>query len=59
MRPVAQKAGICKIIPPEGWSPPKEQNTLFRSHGKLATRVQRLHTLQVGRRGGAQPRPCG
>eukprot|EP01137_Pigoraptor_chileana_P023900 Opistho-2@90972 len=43
IRPVAEKAGICKIIPPAGWKPPFSINpTTFR----FRTRLQRLCELE-------------
>ncbi|KAF9921329.1 hypothetical protein FBU30_008683 [Linnemannia zychae] len=43
IRPEAEKAGICKIIPPEGWKPPFCLDTeVFR----FKTRLQRLNSME-------------
>ncbi|KAJ1966460.1 hypothetical protein H4R35_006977, partial [Dimargaris xerosporica] len=43
IRPVAEQAGICKIIPPTGWRPPFALDTeTFRFH----TRKQQLNSLE-------------
>ncbi|GBG80268.1 hypothetical protein CBR_g30634 [Chara braunii] len=44
IRPEAEKYGICKIIPPNGWRPPfcLDMSTRF------VTRRQRVHKLQEG-----------
>ncbi|KFH67183.1 hypothetical protein MVEG_07706 [Podila verticillata NRRL 6337] len=43
IRPEAEKAGICKIIPPEGWKPTFALDTeLFR----FKTRIQKLNSME-------------
>ncbi|ORZ22711.1 JmjC domain, hydroxylase-domain-containing protein [Lobosporangium transversale] len=43
IRPEAEKAGICKIIPPAGWKPPFSLDTeVFR----FKTRIQRLNSME-------------
>ncbi|KAF9960067.1 hypothetical protein BGZ72_008025 [Mortierella alpina] len=43
IRPEAEKAGICKIIPPEGWKPPFALDTeVFR----FKTRIQKLNSME-------------
>ena len=44
IRPIAEPAGICRIIPPEGWTPPF---TIDPSTFKFPTRVQNLSRLGV------------
>jgi len=46
IRPIAQQYGICKIIPPKGWSPPFCVN--MESNLKFQTKEQLLHRLQEG-----------
>ncbi|GJJ76629.1 [histone H3]-trimethyl-L-lysine4 demethylase [Entomortierella parvispora] len=43
IRPEAELAGICKIIPPEGWKPPFALDT-ETFHFK--TRIQKLNTME-------------
>ncbi|KAG0235805.1 hypothetical protein BGX31_004171 [Mortierella sp. GBA43] len=43
IRPDAEKAGICKIIPPDGWKPPFAIDTeVFR----FKTRIQKLNSME-------------
>ncbi|KAF9941972.1 hypothetical protein BGZ65_000313 [Modicella reniformis] len=43
IRPEAEKAGICKIIPPEGWKPAFALDTeVFR----FKTRIQKLNSME-------------
>ncbi|KAF8977172.1 hypothetical protein BGZ46_007589, partial [Entomortierella lignicola] len=43
IRPEAEKAGICKIIPPDGWKPPFALDTeVFR----FKTRIQKLNSME-------------
>ncbi|KAG0261774.1 hypothetical protein BG011_000676 [Mortierella polycephala] len=43
IRPEAEQAGICKIIPPEGWKPPFALDTeVFR----FKTRIQKLNSME-------------
>ncbi|KAF9365905.1 hypothetical protein BGX34_007713 [Mortierella sp. NVP85] len=43
IRPLAEKAGICKIIPPEGWKPPFALDSeVFR----FKTRLQKLNSME-------------
>ncbi|GJJ69513.1 [histone H3]-trimethyl-L-lysine4 demethylase [Entomortierella parvispora] len=43
IRPEAEKAGICKIIPPEGWKPTFAMDTeVFR----FKTRIQKLNSME-------------
>ncbi|KAF9431525.1 hypothetical protein BGZ76_000196 [Entomortierella beljakovae] len=43
IRPEAEKAGICKIIPPEGWKPTFALDTeVFR----FKTRIQKLNSME-------------
>ncbi len=46
IRKEAEKWGICKIVPPEGWSPPNMID--FRDPRKFPTKKQILNTLQEG-----------
>mmetsp|Transcript_37857 Transcript_37857/g.43239 ORF Transcript_37857/g.43239 Transcript_37857/m.43239 type:complete len:663 (-) Transcript_37857:188-2176(-) len=46
IRPQAQKYGICKIVPPRGWSPPFCAD--MQSKKKFQTKEQLLHRLQEG-----------
>lgn len=46
IRPHAQKYGICKIVPPAGWSPPFCVD--MGSKKKFQTKDQLLHRLQEG-----------
>lgn len=43
IRPQAEIYGICKIIPPEGWSPPL---ALDKNSFKFNTVIQAVHRLQ-------------
>lgn len=44
IKPIAEKHGICKIVPPAYWKPPfcLDMNTF-----KFTPRVQRLNELEV------------
>ncbi|XP_070558275.1 LOW QUALITY PROTEIN: lysine-specific demethylase 5A-like [Ptychodera flava] len=44
IRPVAEKAGICKIIPPPDWQPPFAVNV---ETFKFTPRIQRLNELEA------------
>ncbi|CAG0897430.1 unnamed protein product [Cyprideis torosa] len=44
IRPVAEAAGLCKIIPPEGWAPPFAVDV---SNFKFTPRIQRLNELEA------------
>ena len=46
IRPQAERYGICKIIPPAGWSPPCCVD--LASQRPFRTRVQNIHRLQQG-----------
>lgn len=46
IRPVAEKYGICKIVPPEGWNPPFALNVDCPK--KFQTKDQSIHRLQEG-----------
>jgi len=46
IRPIAEKYGICKIVPPEGWDP--RFNIKMDSAEKFQTKKQQLHRLQEG-----------
>lgn len=43
IRPLAEPYGICKVVPPAGWSPPC---VLKREELAFGTRVQLVHELQ-------------
>eukprot|EP00850_Spirogloea_muscicola_P013228 SM000088S23769 [mRNA] locus=s88:396563:401364:- [translate_table: standard] len=44
IKPQAEKTGICKIIPPQGWRPPFS----FNASTRFRTRKQMIHRLQEG-----------
>lgn len=46
IRPVAERYGICKIVPPDGWNPPCQVDRNTRK--KFQTKRQLLHRLQEG-----------
>jgi len=46
IRPVAEKYGICKIVPPKGWNPPFALNVDCSK--KFQTKDQSIHRLQEG-----------
>lgn len=46
IRPIAEKYGICKIVPPEGWNPPFCVDV--NSSKKFQTKEQLLNRLQEG-----------
>ncbi|KAJ1734447.1 hypothetical protein LPJ61_001072 [Coemansia biformis] len=43
IRPLAESAGLCKIVPPAGWSPPFSLDTKRFS---FKTRIQNLNSLE-------------
>ncbi|KAJ2710567.1 hypothetical protein H4R19_003685, partial [Coemansia spiralis] len=43
IRPLAESAGLCKIVPPEGWSPPFSLDT---KRFRFKTRIQKLNSLE-------------
>ncbi|KAJ2780313.1 hypothetical protein GGI15_003585 [Coemansia interrupta] len=43
IRPQAEQAGICKIVPPEGWNPPFSLDT---KNFRFKTRIQQLNSLE-------------
>lgn len=45
---LAIETGICKIIPPKGWSPTFNIH-FHKSHAKFETKLQRIHRLQEGK----------
>ena len=44
IKPVAEKYGICKIVPPKGWQPPFALNV---DKLKFRPRVQKINELDV------------
>jgi len=46
IRPVAEKYGICKVVPPSGWKPPLCVD--MNSAKEFETKKQMLHRLQEG-----------
>jgi len=46
IRSVAEKYGICKIVPPEGWNPPFAVD--IAAQKKFQTKDQSIHRLQEG-----------
>lgn len=46
IRPMAQKYGICKIVPPDGWNPPFSVD--MKSKKEFQTKEQLLHRIQEG-----------
>jgi hypothetical protein len=46
IRPIAEKYGICKIVPPAGWDPPFSVD--MESEQKFQTKEQLLHRIQEG-----------
>lgn len=47
IRPVAEKYGVCKIVPPENWKP---TFCIDMDTFKFTPRVQRLNELEAGAR---------
>ena len=45
--PRAIRFGICRIVPPEGWTNPTQVD--FESKKKFATKLQRMSLMQEGR----------
>ncbi|PIA16685.1 JmjC-domain-containing protein, partial [Coemansia reversa NRRL 1564] len=43
IRPEAESAGLCKIVPPEGWNPPFALDT---KQFRFKTRIQQLNSLE-------------
>lgn len=46
IRPIAEKYGICKVVPPPGWNPPLCVD--MKSGKQFETKNQKLHRLQEG-----------
>lgn len=46
IQPIAEKYGICKIVPPPGWDPPFCVN--MNSSKEFQTKEQQLHRVQEG-----------
>lgn len=46
IRPLAEKFGICKIVPPKGWDPPFCVD--MKSSKEFQTKKQMLHRIQEG-----------
>jgi len=46
IRPIAEKFGICKIVPPKGWNPPFSVD--MNQTKKFQTKEQLIHRLQEG-----------
>lgn len=46
IRPIAEKYGICKIVPPPGWNPPFSVD--MNQTKKFQTKEQLIHRLQEG-----------
>mmetsp|Transcript_74336 Transcript_74336/g.111981 ORF Transcript_74336/g.111981 Transcript_74336/m.111981 type:complete len:648 (-) Transcript_74336:51-1994(-) len=46
IRPIAQRYGICKIVPPKGWDAPFSADVNIRK--RFSTKNQLLHRLQEG-----------
>lgn len=46
IRPIAEKYGICKIVPPKGWNPPFSVD--METDKKFETKEQLLHRIQEG-----------
>jgi histone demethylase JARID1 len=46
IRPIAEKYGVCKIVPPQGWNPPFCID--MESDKKFETKLQLLHHIQEG-----------
>ena len=44
IRPIAEKFGVCKIVPPQNWNP---KFCLDMNSFKFTPRVQRLNELEV------------
>jgi hypothetical protein len=44
----AEEFGICKIIPPVGWTPPCTISSREQSRALYKTRLQQIHRLQEG-----------
>lgn len=47
IKPIAVQFGICRIVPPEGWTNPTQVD--FTSSKKFATKLQRMSLMQDGR----------
>lgn len=44
IKPMAESAGICKIVPPKGWTPPF---CIDINKFKFTPRIQKLNELEV------------
>lgn len=44
IRPIAEKYGICKIVPPTNWNPPF---CIDKESFKFIPRIQKLNELEV------------
>jgi len=44
IRPIAEKFGICKIVPPSNWNPPF---CIDKESFKFIPRIQKLNELEV------------
>ncbi|CAF1690300.1 unnamed protein product, partial [Adineta ricciae] len=47
IRPIASRAGLCKIIPPKEWQPPFCVNV---DEFRFTPRIQRINELEAGTR---------
>ncbi|DAZ99952.1 TPA: hypothetical protein N0F65_008759 [Lagenidium giganteum] len=47
IQPLAERTGICKIVPPRGWNPPFAVN-FDNPNIRFETRRQKIHQLQEG-----------
>lgn len=47
IKPIAEKYGVCKIVPPAGWNPPFSID-MEKNDQKFSTKEQLLHRIQEG-----------